>query len=134
MKYKNTLILVANKEYISPRLFMRGLSTIIKIIYDAKENSIHDNKWYFSPMDACNFKLTGLNAKILSQVPKLVLNKMQPNNGIFTYVTSNLKIDYDDTVNFNYFRYLQKFKAEPLYEVIERLCEFNPELAYLLLL
>ena len=129
MKYKNTLILVANKEYISPRLFMRGLSTIIKIIYDAKENSIHDNKWYFSPMDACNFKLTGLNAKILSQVPKLVLNKMQPNNGIFTYVTSNLKIDYDDTVNFNYFRYLQKFKAEPLYEVIERLCEFNPELA-----
>ena len=129
MKYKNTLILVANKEYVSPRLFIRGLSTIIKIIYDSKENPSFDNKWYFSSMSASNFKLTSLNAKILSKAPQMVLNKMQLNNGRLTYKTSNLKIDYDDTVDFNYFRYLQKFKAEPLYEVVEELCEFNPELA-----
>ena len=129
MKYKNTLILVANKEYVSPRLLMRGLSTIIKIIYDVNENPRFDDKFYFSPISANNFMLTSLNAKILSKAPQMVLNKMQPNNGRLTYKTSNLKIDYDDTVDFNYFRYLQKFKAEPLYEVVEKLCEFNPELA-----
>ena len=129
MRYKNTLILIANKEYVSPRLFMRGLSTIITIICDVKENPRFDDKLYFSPISASNFKLTSLNAKILSKAPQVVLNKMQSNNGNLTYKTSNLKIDYDDTVDFNYFRYLQKFKAEPLYEVVEKLCEFNPELA-----
>lgn len=129
MKYKNTLILVANKEYVSPRLFIRGLSTIIKIIYDINENPRLDDKFYFSSISASDFKLTSLNAKILSKAPQVVLNKMQPNNGTLTYNTSNLKIDYNDTIDFNYFRYLQKFKAEPLYEVVEKLCEFNPELA-----
>ena len=118
MRYKNTLILIANKEYVSPRLFMRGLSTIITIICDVKENPRFDDKLYFSPISASNFKLTSLNAKILSKAPQVVLNKMQSNNGNLTYKTSNLKIDYDDTVDFNYFRYLQKFKAEPLYEVV----------------
>lgn len=129
MEYKNTLILVANKEYVSPRLFIRGLSTIIKIIYDINENPRLDDKFYFSSISASDFKLTSLNAKILSKAPQVVLNKMQPNNGTLTYNTSNLKIDYNDTIDFNYFRYLQKFKAEPLYEVVEKLCEFNPELA-----
>ena len=129
IKYKNTLILVANKEYLSPRLFMRGLSTIITIIYDINENLLFDNKFYFSPIGANNFMITSLNVKILSNAPQVVLNKMQSNNGILTHSISNLKIDYDETVGFNYFRYLQKFKAEPLYEVVEKLCEFNPELA-----
>jgi len=46
MRYKNTLILIANKEYIYPRLFMRGLSTIITIIYD-KDQNIDWSKLYF---------------------------------------------------------------------------------------
>ena len=100
MEYKNTLILVANKEYVSPRLFIRGLSTIIKIIYDINENPRLDDKFYFSSISASDFKLTSLNAKILSKAPQVVLNKMQPNNGTLTYNTSNLKIDYNDTIDF----------------------------------
>ena len=129
IKYKNTLIMVANKDYVSPKLFIRGLSKIIKIIYDEKENPPYDDNLYFSPLSASDFKLTSLNAKILSKTPRTVLNKMQPNNGMLTYDTSNLKIDYDNNMDFNYFRYRQKFRAEPLYKVIKELCEFNPELA-----
>ena len=128
MKYKNTLILIANKEYVSPRLLMEGLSTIITIIYDHKEN-IDFDKIYFSETQASKFKLTGLNAKILSNIPNLVLDKMVMQNGVHTYQTSNLKIIHDDSLNISYFRYLQKYKAEPLYEVIEEICRFNPELA-----
>ncbi len=128
MKYKNTLILIANKEYVSSRLLMRGLCTIISIIYDKKEN-IDWTKMYFSEYSAHDFKLTGLNAKILSNIPKLVLNKMALKNGVHTYQASNLKITHDDSLNISYFRYLQKYKAEPLYEVIEKICRFNPELA-----
>ena len=128
MKYKNTLILIANKEYVSPRLLMRGLCTIITIIYDCKEN-IDMNHLYFSDFAAKDFKLTGLNAKILSNIPNLVLDKMSFQNGVHTYQTSNVKITHDDSLNVNYFRYLQKYKAEPLYETIEKICRFNPELA-----
>lgn len=128
MKYKNTLILIANKEYVSPRLLMRGLCTIITIIYDHKEN-IDMNHLYFSDFTAKDFKLTGLNAKILSNIPNLVLDKMSFQNGVHTYQTSNVKITHDDSLNISYFRYLQKYKAEPLYETIEKICRFNPELA-----
>lgn len=128
MRYKNTLILIANKEYVSPRLFMHGLSTIIRIIYDKDEN-IDWNKLYFSEITAKEFKLTGLNAKILSNVPNMVLDKMTMHNGTYVYQSSNLKITHDDTLNINYFRYLQKFTAEPLFDAIERMCKFNPELA-----
>ena len=31
--------MVANKDYVSPKLFIRGLSKIIKIIYDEKRKS-----------------------------------------------------------------------------------------------
>lgn len=129
MKYKNTLILIANKEYVSPRLLMRGLSTIITIIYDYKENIDMVNHMYFSEVSASNFKLTGLNAKILSNIPNLVLDKMTMQNGVHTYQASNLKVTHDDSLNISYFRYLQKYKAEPLYEAIEKICRFNPELA-----
>lgn len=128
MKYRNTLILVANKEYVSPRLFIRGLSSIIRIIYDIDENLRHENM-YFSDFTANQFKLSGLNAKILSNAPKLVMDKMTLHNGLLTYGNQNLKITYDDTLNMSYIRYLQRFKAEPLFEVIQKLCEFNPELA-----
>ena len=126
MKYKNTLILIANKEYVSPRLLMRGLSTIITIIYDYQENL---DKMYFSEISASNFKLTGLNIKVLSHIPRLVLDKMTMQNGVYTYQTPNLKVTHDDSLNIRYFRYLQKYRAEPLYETIEKLCRFNPELA-----
>lgn len=128
MKYKNTLILIANKEYVSPRLLMRGLCTIITIIYDHKEN-IDMNHYYFSEISAKDFKLTGLNAKILSNIPNSVLDKMSLQNGVHNYQTSNVKITHDDSLNISYFRYLQKYKAEPLYETIEKICRFNPELA-----
>lgn len=128
MKYKNTLILIANKEYVSPRLLMRSLCTIITIIYDYKEN-IDMNHLYFSEFVAKDFKLTGLNAKVLSNIPNLVLDKMSFQNGVYTYQASNIKITYDNSLNINYFRYLQKYKAEPLYETIEKICRFNPELA-----
>lgn len=128
MKYKNTLILIANKEYVSPRLLMRGLCTIITIIYDHKEN-IDMNHLYFSNFTAKDFKLTGLNVKILSNIPNLVLDKMSFQNGVYTYQTSNVKITHDDSLSISYFRYLQKYKAEPLYETIEKICRFNPELA-----
>ena len=128
MKYKNTLILIANKEYVSPRLFMRGLSTIITIIYNLNENIDWDNT-YFSIISASDFKLTGLNAKILSNIPNFVLDKMTFQKGVHTYQTSNLKVTYDDSLNISYFRYLQRYKAEPLYEAIEKICRFNPELA-----
>ncbi len=128
MKYKNTLILIANKEYVSPRLLMKGLASIITIIYDENEN-IDMNHLYFSPLMARNFKLTALNAKVLSNIPRLVLSKMSLQNGIHTYQTTNLKVTYDDSFNINYFKYLQKYKAEPIYEAIEKLCRFNPELA-----
>ena len=130
MKYKNTLILVANKEYVSPRLFIRGISTIVTIINDVSENNIlFDDNFYFSPMGADEFKITSLNVKILTHLPEMVLNKMQSINGKMIYNTSNLKIEYDANNDINYFRYLQKFKAEPLYEVVKKICEFNPELA-----
>ena len=129
MKYKNTLILIANKEYVSPRLLMRGLCTIITIIYDSNENIDYEKHFYFSDFTAKNFKLTGLNAKILSNIPNLVLDKMSFQNGVHTYHTSNVKITHDDSLNISYFRYLQKYKAEPLYETIEKICRFNPELA-----
>lgn len=128
MKYKNTLILIANKEYVSPRLFIKGLSLIVKIIYDDKEN-IDLDSLYFSPLGAKDFMLSGLNAKILSNIPKLALDKMSLLNGVYTYQNSNLKVTFDDALNISYFRYLQKYKAEPFYEVIEKLCVFNPELA-----
>lgn len=128
MKYRNTLILVANKEYVSPRLFIRGLATIIKIIYDVDENVRHENL-YFSEVSAPEFKLSGLNAKILSNIPKFVLEKMTLQNGLFVYGNQNLKITYDDSLNMSYIRYLQRFKAESFYDVIRNLCEFNPELA-----
>lgn len=128
MKYKNTLILIANKEYVSPRLLMRGLSTIVSIIYDHKEN-IDINQMYFSEVGASNFKLTGLNAKVLSKIPNKVLEKMTLQNGVHTYQTVNLKITHDDSLNIHYFRYLQKYKAEPLCDAIEKMCRFNPELA-----
>ncbi|MCI8588924.1 MAG: AAA domain-containing protein [Bacilli bacterium] len=128
MRYKDTLILISNKEYVSPRLLMRGLSTIITIIYDAKEN-IDWDKMYFSPFSAKEFKLTGLNVKILSNIPKVALQKMNMKNGIHVYQSTNLKVTYDDSLNISYFRYLQKYTAEPLFAAIERICEFNPELA-----
>ncbi len=128
MRYKNTLILIANKEYVSPRLLMRGLCTIIAIIYDYKENIDMDH-YYFSEIAAKDFKLTGLNAKILSNVPNLVLDKMTFQNGVYTYQASNIKITHDDSLNISYFRYLQKYRAEPFYETIEKICRFNPELA-----
>lgn len=128
MKYKNTLILVANKEYISPRLLIRGLCTIITIIYDHNQN-ININHLYFSDFTAKDFKLTGLNAKILSNIPNSVLSKMSLQKGVHTYKSSSVKIIYDDSLNISYFRYLQKYKAESLYETIEKICRFNPELA-----
>ncbi len=128
MRYKNTLILIANREYVSPRLLMRGLCTIIAIIYDHKEN-IDADHFYFSEFSAKDFKLTGLNAKILSNVPKLVLDKMSYQNGVYTYHASNIKITHDDSLNVSYFRYLQRYRAEPFYETIEKICKFNPELA-----
>lgn len=129
MKYKNTLILIANKEYVSPRLLMRGLCAIITIIYDSKENIDCEKHFYFSNFTAENFKLTGLNARILSNIPNLALDKMSFQNGVYTYQTSNVKITHDDSLNIRYFRYLQKYKAELLYETIEKICRFNPELA-----
>lgn len=128
MKYQNSLILIANKEYVSPRLFIRGLSDIVRIIYDHDENPSM-NEFYFSPMEASNFKLTSLNAKILSHVPDFVLNKMQSHQGKYVYQEPNLKVTYNEDLNVNYFRYLQKYKAEPLYDVVEKICRFNPELA-----
>lgn len=128
MKYRNTLILVANKEYVSPRLLMQGLCAITTIIYDYQEN-IDTAGFYFSEVNAKDFMLTGFNAKVLSHIPDLALNKMCFQNGLQTYQTSNLKVTYDDSLNVNYFRYLQKYKAEPLYEAIEKICRFNPELA-----
>lgn len=129
MKYKNTLILVANKEYVSPRLLMRGLSTLMTIIYDYRENVDNSPYPYFSEMGALDFKLTGLNAKILSTIPKFVLDKMSIKNGVYTYNASNLKITYDNDFNVDCFRYMQRHKAEPIYKVIDKICRFNPELA-----
>ncbi len=129
MKYKNTLILIANKEYVSPRLLIRGLCTIMSIIYDCDQNIDVAKYFYFGESVASKFKLTGLNAKILSNAPKLVLDKMRFQNGVHIYQASNLKVTYDDSLNISYFRYLQKYNAEPLYEVIEKICRFNPELA-----
>lgn len=119
MKYKNTLILVANKEYVSPRLLMNGLCMIVTTIYSM----------YPSKFKAEDFKLTGLNAKVLSNLPSSVLNKMEFQNGVYTYLTSNMKVTYDESLNISYFKYMQKFKAEPFYETIEKICKFNPELA-----
>ena len=127
MKYRNTLVLIANKEYVSPRLLMQGLSTIIAIIFDYKQNSI--NTTYFSEYSAENFKLTGLNAKILSNIPKFVLNKMTSQGGVHIFQAPNLKISHDSSLNIGYFRYMQRHKAEPIYSVIQNICRFNPELA-----
>lgn len=129
VRYKGTLILVANKEYVSPYLLMRGLSTIITIIYDYRENIDMDENFFFSEVVAHEFKLTGLNAKVLSRTPKFVLDKMKYQNGHYTYSDANLKVTYDETLNSSYFRYMQKFKAEPLFDAINNLCHFNPELA-----
>lgn len=128
MKYKNTLILVANKEYVSPKLLMRALCSIMTIICDANNNPDF-NHYYFSELNASDFKITGVNAKVLSNSPKMVLNKMKSVNGVMTYNANNLKITHDDSLNINYFRYLQRYRAEPIFDVVKKLCEFNPELA-----
>lgn len=128
MKFRHTLILIANKEYISPRLFINGLSSIISIIYDINENS-NLNNIYFSEWQAKDFQLTGLKAKVLSNAPKFVLDKMTVHNGVKIFQANNLKITYDDTLTFSYFEYLQKYRAQPLFEVIKNICQFNPELA-----
>lgn len=128
MKYKNTLVLIANKEYVSPRLLMRGLATIITIIYDSNQNVDWDNM-YFADFLAKDFKLTGFNAKILSSIPNLVLNKMHLQNGRHTYHEANMKVTYDDNSNISCLNYMQKYKAEPFYESILNMCRFNPELA-----
>jgi len=128
MKYRNTLILIANREYVSPKLLIQGLSSIITIIYDYREN-VDLNSFYFSELSAKDFKMSGFDAKILSYIPDFVLSKMQFQNGIYTYQTSNLKVVYDPYLNPTHFRYLQKFRAEPLYDFIEKICRFNPELA-----
>ncbi|MDE6141738.1 MAG: hypothetical protein K2G03_03955, partial [Bacilli bacterium] len=93
------------------------------------ENIDVSNQFYFSNVVAHEFKLTGLNAKVLSRTPKMVLDKMTNQNGRYIYNASNLKVTYDETLNSSYFRYMQKYRAEPLYEAIENLCRFNPELA-----
>lgn len=128
MKYKNTLILVANKEYVSPKLLIRALCSIMTIICDHDYNPDF-NHYYFSELNAADFKLTGLNTKVLSNSPKMVLNKMKNVNGVMTYNANNLKITHDDSLNINYFRYLQRYRAEPIFDVVKKLCEFNPELA-----
>lgn len=129
MRYKGTLILIANREYVSPKLLMRALSTIIRIIYDDKENINMDSGFFFSRVVADEFKLSALNAKVLTRGPKFVIDKMNYQQGHYTYNGSNLKVTFDETLNTSYFRYLQRYKAEPLYEAIENLCRFNPELA-----
>lgn len=128
MKYKNSLVLIANKEYVSPRLLIRGLSTIITIINDYNEN-IDMHELFFSDIGSEDFKLTGLNVKVLSNIPDFVLNKMAMQNGDHTFQTPNFKVTYDDSLNTSYFRYMQKYRAEPIYEAIEKMCSFNPELA-----
>ena len=128
MKYKNTLILVANKEYVSPKLLMKGFSSIVAIISDYNQNR-SDKAFFFSETLAADFKLTGLNVKILSNSPNFVLNKMNLLNGVMVYQDNNMKITHDDTMNINYFRYLQKYRAEPFFEVLLKICKFNPELA-----
>ena len=128
MKYKNTLILVANKEYVSPKLLMKGLSSIVAIINDFNQNK-NKNNFFFSETSAPDFKLTGLNVKVLSNSPSFVLNKMNSLNGVMVYQDSNMKIIHDDTMNINYFRYLQKYRAEPFNDVVLKICKFNPELA-----
>lgn len=133
MKYKNTLILVANKEYVSPKLLMQGLASIVSIISDYNKNDfskdITKTNLFFSETSAADFKLTGLNIKILSNSPNFVLNKMNSLNGVMVYQDNNMKITHDDTMNINYFRYLQKYRAEPFYDVVLKICKFNPELA-----
>lgn len=129
MRYKGTLILIANREYVSPKLLMRALSTIIRIIYDHNENIDMNTGFFFSRVVADEFKLSGLNAKVLTRGPKFVIDKMNYQQGHYTYNGSNLKVTFDETLNTSYFRYLQRYKAEPLYQAIENLCRFNPELA-----
>ena len=114
IKYKNTLILIANKEYVSPKLFMQAISIII-----TEANELHE---------AEDLRLTSLNAKILSNIPHLALDKMSLQNGEYVYHKPNLKIVYDDSLNINFFHYMQKHKAEPLYQAIVNICIFNPEL------
>ena len=128
IKYKGTLILVANKKYISPRLWMLSLSNIVSIIYNFNENPNLDNV-YFHNFLAGNFKLAGLNVKILSKIPDLALSKMNVQNSVYTYQTTNLNVTYDDRFDITYFEYLQRYTAEPLNDVIENMCKFNPELA-----
>ena len=128
VKYRDALMLVANRDYVSPRLLIKSLCNIVAIIFNVNENN-GINNYYFSPISASNFKFTGLDIKVLSGIPQLVLDKMTNHRTSYIYSTSNLKITYDATQNTRYFRYIQKYKAEPLYDVIEEICRFNPELA-----
>ena len=70
----NYLSLISNRKYISPKLLMRALSFIITIIYDHGENKFPDT--FFGEKLAEKFKLSGLSANILSQIPEIALNKM----------------------------------------------------------
>ena len=135
VKYKDTLILVANKEYISPKLFMCAMKNIFACLYKWQDEnsklimgSKNDEAFYYE-MDEKNFNLTALNAKILSNVPTATLDKMQTSNGLHVYQAPNLQITYDDTLDINYFYYVQRFKSEPILEVLKKICFFNPELA-----
>ena len=107
---------------------MQSLSRIITIIYD-RDESIKANCNYFSEFVAKYFQLSGLNVKIISNIPNTVVEKMDYINNNYVFESDNLKVTYDVTENVDYFHYLQKFKAESIYQVIENMCSFNPELA-----
>lgn len=128
MSYNNTLVLISNREYISPRLLMNALSVIVSITRDVHANN-DPSQIYFSPFVSFNFRLAGLNTKVISHMPSFVLDKMSHQNGRYEYQGDNLKIIHDDESNVKYFKYMQKFKSEPLFGVINQLCLFNPELA-----
>lgn len=135
IKYRDTLILVANKEHISPKLFICAMKNIIACIHkwqiensSLKNNGQKDEDFYYE-MDERNFNLTALNVKILSNIPTSTLAKMKTNNGIHVYQAPNLQITYDDTLDINYFHYSQRFNSEPILEVLKKMCFFNPELA-----
>lgn len=114
-KEKRDLVLVTNVDYLSPSLFMRALGILEYHLTNYKANP--EDRHYFASDVEHFFIVSGLNVKVLTNVKEDdEVNK-----------TEELKIEFLPLEKCHH--YMQRFKGSSLRDLINRLMNFNLELA-----